>query len=207
MKVTTRYEMKIWILTAILVGMLIFDPTVASASTVNFLQDDFDDETAALNYSSFENWTVLTGAIDTIASGTFGIDCAGGTGICIDLDGSSGDAGELVTNDTFAAGVYTLSFALSGNQRVPSADDEVTVLFGDLSESISISDPFAPFEIFTRTVTVGVGGDVLTFSHAGGDNVGLILDNVTVAPVPLPGAFYLFATACIGLFAGRLRQA
>lgn len=198
--------MKVWISTAIVFGMMMFDLTVASASTVNFFQDGFDDENAALNYSSFENWTVHGGAVDTISSGSFGIDCVGGSGICIDLDGSSGDAGDLVTNDTFAAGVYTLSFALSGNQRVTSADDEVTVLFGDLSESISILDPSAPFVVFTRTVTVGAGGDVLTFSHAGGDNVGLILDNVTITPVPLPGALYLFVTAGMGLFAGRLRK-
>lgn len=182
---------------SIVVSALLILPASGHAAMITSLIDNFDAEEAQLNYSSFANWSVEAGFVDTIANGQFGINCPG---VCIDLDGSGGEAGVLSTIDTFAHGVYRVSFELSGNQRTTSADDELTVTFGDLAETIAIVDPSAPFMNFTFTATVEADGEFFSFSHAGGDNVGLILDNVSITLVPVPGAILFFASALGSMF-------
>jgi len=74
-------------------------------------------------------WTVTDGTVD-VANGGF---CQSGQ--CVDLDGSSRDAGVLSRSFSLAAGVlYTLS----------------------------------------------------SFSNAGGDNIGTLLDNVVINSTPVP---------------------
>ena len=87
-------------------------------------ESNFDTEagpagSSALNYTGFTNWTVSDGTVDVVAtSNPWGITCAGGTGKCVDLDGSTGDAGKLTSDMlSLAAGDYLLSFDISGNQR------------------------------------------------------------------------------------------
>ena len=72
----------------------------------------------------------------------------------------------------------------------------MTVTFGDLNESFTLA-PTAPWRTVVRTVNVS-SLDFLAFSHAGGDNVGIILDNVSVV-VPIPAAAYLFGSGLLGL--------
>ena len=93
-----------------------------------------------LNYTAFPNWTVLAGTVDLIKSGDFGITCAGGTGSCVDMDGSRSAAGTIGTQTFFfgAGETFTLSFDLSGNQR-GGAQDSFSVRF-NFGTSVSMSE-------------------------------------------------------------------
>jgi PEP-CTERM motif len=100
----------------------------AMAQTV--LSDNFDAENGgntALNYTGFANFSILgnPGAtVDILHNGDFGLTCAGGSGSCVDLDGSTGESGSLVSAFfTFNPGdIVSLMFDLSGNQRGAGSD-------------------------------------------------------------------------------------
>lgn len=178
-------------------------------------EDDFDEisSSSILNYNGFDGATVVNGTVDFIASGDFGIQCVGSTGGCIDLDGSTGDAGEIVTElTTFAPGEYTLSFDLSGNQRGGAADS-VTITIGSLLNE-TIFDILAsdPFETYTYNFTVTSETTAsLVVGASGGDNIGPILDNFLLvqndADVPEPAALGLLGIGVLGIAMRRQRKA
>lgn len=168
----------------------------ANASPFVFF-DDFNGENAAnggvsvLNYDDFIHFDV-TGQVDLVKSGDFGIACVGGTGLCVDLDGSSGP-GSLITNFTFfyAAGdTVTLSFAISGNQRGGGPDEWFAAL--DSSDGIfstggivNWNDPFATYSISFTGMSDGQAS--FSFGTTSGDSIGPILDDI-IAGVSPPGA-------------------
>lgn len=174
---------------------------------------DADNASSALNFNNLINWTVSNGTIDYIRSGGFGIGCAGGTGGCLGMDGSTNNAGRITTRQVFDFddGVeYVFELALSGNQRGGASD---TVNFGLINvdtgfESVLTAGPLAPNAAFAT-----FGGSLLGQNFAGnwrffiedvgGDNIGAILDNVVlrdngVANVPEPATLLL---AAMGLLA------
>ncbi len=104
-------------------------PVPALASPV--LTDNFDSENggfSAIPYSGFANFGIFGppgGSVDLVSSGDFGINCVGGAGTCVDLDGSTSLSGGLLTLVPYAfnAGdLVTLSFDYSGNQRGGPSD-------------------------------------------------------------------------------------
>lgn len=113
----------------------------------------------------------------------------------MDLDGSTNDAADFSTTDNFATGTYSLSFDISGSQRPDT--NTINVAFGDLNEDFTLSGS-DPWITIVRTVTLDSLDD-LTFSMLGSDNSGILLDNVTVSEIPIPGAFLLFGSALLGL--------
>ena len=161
------------------------------------------------NYDSFINWDVFDGSVDIIAQGGFGISCFGGVGKCVDLDGTSGDAARFVTKQSFnlTPGIYELNFAISGSQR-STAVDIVTVSLGTAYSEVFTKSNTDPFESVTRTlqVTTPIAGPI-TFDHAGGDNAGIILDNVSLSTIPLPAAVWLFGAGLVGLIGVARRRA
>jgi hypothetical protein len=183
----------------------------AMAATVVF-SDTFDGENGGvgvLNYAGFAQWTVSDGTVDLIGNGYF--DFLPGNGLFIDMDGSTGNAGKMTSGDILLApGLYELSFDLAGNHR-NNALEQVIVevnLGGLLSESFSLAKN-DPFTTFTRQFSVAGPTVVnLSFEGVGGDNIGMLLDNVAVTVVPLPAAAWA-GLAMIGGIAVRrkLRRA
>lgn len=164
-------------MTALFVGAVL---VAGPAHAAIVFQDQFDAEPSGstLNYSSFANWDVLNGTVDLIAQGGFGLSCLGLAGKCVDMDGSTGNAGDLRTKIVIGPGTYEFEFWISGNQR-GGASDSITVTFGDLDETF-VKAPADPYTQVIRTVTVGGAGDRILFSHAGTDNIGILLDSVIV---------------------------
>jgi PEP-CTERM motif len=107
--------------------------TVPAHASVVF-SDPFDSEPdgpdaggSTLNDTGLTNWISVTneGTVDTVVSGSFGIQCAGGAGKCIDLDGSTNNGGLILSKTLFSyknGDLVTLTFDISGNQRNPNND-------------------------------------------------------------------------------------
>lgn len=167
--------------------ILIFSCLPASGTTVFF--DDFSADgntigTDQLNFNAFNQFSVSEGTVDLISeNGGFGISCV--TSYCVDLDGSTSNAGVLTSN-SFSLDPslsYTLTFVMSGNQRGSSTDTVAfginnAVLSGPTSLSFGGTDPFTTFS-YEFSVPTATSGSVF-FANEGGDNIGAILDSVLI---------------------------
>lgn len=193
---------------------------VANAATI--FEEDFSSDLAAAggvsdtNFNGFDQFSVTDGTVDILESGgTFGLSCVTGSA-CVDLDGSSNNSGLFSSISlSFTAGVnYVFNAALSGNQRNTGTDTGTYGITGIFSASYSIAGD-AGYSDFTNTFSVGTDttGSVF-FENDGGDNVGAILDRVSItgdtttsgiAPVPLPASALLLLGA-LGGIAGMRRR-
>lgn len=157
--------------------------------------------------------------MDYIRTGTYHLECAGGTGGCVDLDGSTSDAGVLLSTPfaITAGSSYTISFDLAGNGRRPSSDSVLFGFTGGLfDDAISGIAWDQPFINYSYTFDALIGGPFSFFIGAvGGDNFGPLLDNVLITSidrpelpaVPLPATLPLLAGALGGLALWRRRKA
>lgn len=203
---------------ASLAGALIASP--AQAGIIFSDNFDADNASSALNFNSLINWTVGDGTIDYIRSGGFGISCVGGTGGCLDLDGSTGNAGRITTRQVFDFddGVqYVFELALSGNQRGGASD---SVNFGLINEdtgfvSFLTAGPLAPNAPFATFGGSLMGQDFsgnwrFFIEGVGGDNVDAILDDVVLRDnratnVPEPATLLLTAMGLLAAAGVRRR--
>jgi hypothetical protein len=149
-------------------------------------RDTFDGENggqAADNFVGFRQWDVTRGSVDLVGTGRYDDFLPPENGSGVDLDGSSSAAGTLQTKSdiVLAPGSYLLTFQLAGCPRLHDPNT-VRVSLGSLySESFTINS-FTPLRTYSRTITVAAQTSAkLTFSHAGGDDFGILLDNVGVA--------------------------
>lgn len=183
--------------------------SAASSQAATVFSDDFEGNAYGLNVAP-SGWTVTNGTVDIIGPLFFNL-CGAGNGKCIDLDGSSSDAGILSKSLNLTAGVqYTASFDLAGNQRGGSTDTG-TVAFGfggtNLNYSLTSAQAFSTYQLVFTPSTSGVY--TLSFANAGGDNVGALLDNVAVinelSAVPEPETFAMLL-AGLGLMGAVVRR-
>lgn len=190
---------------------LLFGQGISRADTILF-QDNFNAENggyAALNYSGFNNWNVTDGSVDLIGNDSW--DFHPGNGLYVDLDGSTSNAGVLTTKASFTYLFnkwYRLDFDL-GRSQPYNGDNEVTVIVSFVNTSYTIYDiePLTSYSI--KFFDDGTSGPAIvgaiSFSNAGGDNIGAVLDNVTLTQVPEPTTLLLLGLGLIGL-AGMRRK-
>jgi hypothetical protein len=191
-----------------------------AAQAVTVLDDDFSAYAGVTVLNAGDGlfggvWETVDGTVDYLRLGSsFGNLCRGGVA-CIDLDGSSSNAGVFRTVQSFAPGEYKLSFEIFGSSRGDT--NEVTVSLGGLNlvQPITSAGDWIVTEILA---TIGAGGSKLSFSNFGGDNLGAILNSVKLvkvenggggpAPIPLPAAapLLLGGIGLIGLAGWRRRR-
>lgn len=157
--------------------------------------DNFDANTSGRNAPP-ANWAVSLGTVDVVGLGDQ--DYLPGNGLYVDLDGTTNLAGALSTSFQLESGVtYNATYTMAGSQRRELAlmndadlNDIVDVTFGDSTATYT----FAPDDVlatFTQTFTAPTTGLYqLTFDNRGGDLIGALLMEVTVATVPEPASGY-----------------
>ena len=192
--------------TRIFAAVLLSAAGAANAATI--FSDNFDTDVNGLNTVSFVGgWSVANGTVDTIGSPPPFFDLIPGNGHYIDLDGSTGDAGEFSKALLLTGGVtYTASFDLAGSHR--GDRNIVDVAFGTTLNTYTLAsaDPLGNASlIFTPGAT---GLYSLSFANRGGDNIGALLDNVSVTTaVPEPSTYALMLAGLVGMGAVARRRA
>lgn len=179
--------------TALLLAAMSFMAAPAYAAT---FVDNFDTENggaSALNYTGFANFTVV-GQVDLVKSGDFGITCSG---LCVDLDGTSGPGGLLSGLFNYNAGDFiTLSFLVGGSQRIANGVDDFSVVIltdtgDDFFDSFNLGSG-DPFQAYSHSFTASGNGALrFAFGTDSADNIGPLIDNISlnIAPVPEPATW------------------
>ena len=176
------------------------------------LSENFDELTPQLTATSVGAFQTIGGTnVDIVGGGLFGYLCVPPTsGNCVDLGGSGGNAQgvlQSVSSITLQPGTnYFLSFDLIGSQRGPTTS--TTVDFGPYSQTFVLaSNDVSSGVVVNALVTVSsVTTTYLTFTdNSPNDNIGALLDNVSITASPEPGTLALMGSGILGL-AGMLRR-
>ncbi len=121
------------------------------------------------------------------------------------MDGTTQNAGKISSIAiALLAGDYSLSYFLAGNHRIGSAETvNVAVEVGLANASHSLSQN-AGFQQFVLNFSIVAAQSVnITFEGLGGDNIGMLLDNVSLemrTPANVPDSGSTLALLGLGLF-------
>lgn len=196
----------------LLVAAVVAAAGTGGAHAAPFFSDDFQSNGVGPNVAP-SGWTVSGGTVDIVGPPAYfpGLCAPVGAEKCIDLDGSSSNAGVLSRVFSLTAGnTYTLSFDLSGNRR-NAVTETGTVTFGTSVLGFSMPASQTAYANLSLLFTPGSSGNYsLSFANDGGDNMGAILDNVVITvesnDVPVPGTLGLLAAAVVAGIAARRRR-
>jgi len=175
--------------------------SVVRADTV-LLEDNFDAENGgrgSRNFVDFQNWTVEDGSVDLLGNGFY--DGLPGNGLYVDLDGSTRNAGRLVSSNSFSfdvGDIINLSFDLIGSNGLNNVEVSLGNLFSETFTNNDIGKIFRTVEVTSLATDVA-----LIFDHAGRDNQGLVLDNVKLTledPVTVAEPSSTIALLGLGVF-------
>jgi hypothetical protein len=177
-----------------------------SANAAPVFLDDFNSTTTQkLNQTVFTNWTVTSGSVDVIGDGGSFAFLPPGNGNYVDLDGSTGAPGTITTKMIFAAGTYVVTFDLAGSQGGANNVDpiakttEVAFSIGGVTKSLTLN-PTDPLQTYSYTFTTTAPGQLSFSDLAGGNNnVGNLLDNVSVTAVPEPATWAMMILGFFGV--------
>ncbi|HEY1468102.1 MAG TPA: PEP-CTERM sorting domain-containing protein [Candidatus Acidoferrum sp.] len=132
------------------------------------------------------------------------------SGNCLDMDGSTGAAGQITSAMmSLAPGTYTLSFDLIGSQR--GLTTSTTVTLGSLfNQTFILGSSDVASGIVNDTITVASPTTAaLIFTSNTPGNIGALLDNVNFAAAsvatPEPATLSLLGIGLVGLMARRRR--
>jgi hypothetical protein len=201
------------IATGLMAGLFVLAVGAAQAAPVFF--DDFETTAQGLNQTSFAKWDVVSGTVDVIGDGgSYPVYPVPGFGNYVDLNGSSGAPGALSTKISFGAGTYSVSFDLAGSQggvgNVDPSSHTTKILFSIGGETQELLlDPSSPFTTYTFLFTTTDVGKLTFRDLAGGNNnVGNLLDNVSVTAVPEAStwAMMILGFAGVGYMTYRRRK-
>jgi hypothetical protein len=195
-------------ISALLVSSLLAASATGANAAVVF-SDNFNSYAFQLNWVPPSSvWTVPIGTVDLIGETTSGthFDFFPGNGGYVDLDGTTHHAGTLETAESFGPGAYTLSFDLGGNARGEVAKTTtITLGVGSWSTSLTLASS-APYHLYTYTFTTTGGKLSFGDNTAGNQDIGNILDNVslsTASGIPEASTWAMLGLGFAGLgFAG-----
>ncbi len=166
--------------------MILFSRTAVGADVV-LLEDNFDTENDAKgagNYSGFKNWIVTRGTVDLIGNGLF--DFYPNRGLYVDLDGSTSLGGKLASKTSFMLnpGTYELQFDMGNNGQYANT---VTVTLGNVYSKSFTQSNLPSYQTILETITVSKPTrGRLVFDQSGGDNQGIIIDNIRLTHLSNP---------------------
>jgi hypothetical protein len=205
--------------------------SAAGAQAAVVLSDSFDDASGAttLNYAGFSNFDVSNGTVDIIGmTNTYGLSGVGGY---VDLDGSSKNGGVLTTKASYdfnTGDVVTLSFDVSGNQRVGVdnffggftfsgltlinnftqgggfGDSNLGSINSDTAQASGSVGKAAPYETYLLRFTAASAGSLKAFiGTSSADNVGPLIDNfkldiASAIPEPATWAMMIIGFGGVG---------
>ncbi len=185
---------------------------VPAFASINF-SDDFNAENGGvgqLNFYGLSNWDVTRGSVDLIPDPNY--DFYPGNGLYLDLDGSTGEGGRIESKQTFdihTGDSVSFSFDWGNNPGNGGNDNDADVYFGSyLITHLHTNDANMPLTHFSiGGISPGEYSGKLIFDMAGGDNQGIILDNVCLhsQAVPEPASYAVFGLGILGLVVRRKR--
>ncbi len=190
---------------AVVAALLLGSSLTHAASPI--FSDDFNSYPAdQFNWAppALSGWTVSpNGTVDIHGAGGV-FDLIPGNGSYVDLDGTTSSSGLFSNNVNLVGGTtYTLSFDLAGSHR--GSAETVNVNFGSTATS-NLLNSDDPFLTLTLNFTPGSSGSYsLSYLNVGGDNIGALLDNVSVSAIP-ETEIYAMLLAGLGLMGFMTRR-